>query len=591
MKKNKLGFTIIELLAVILIISLLMILVVPSISKYLKKGTQSYYRSLENEVKTAGADYVETYRSLLPQNIGHVRVIELDELIDNKYIDKVVDEKKNECIGQVTIEKVKTDSYEYYGCIKCGDYYISDGKYCEYDDSLDQFKNGELDNVYADTSDYEIRVPKDVYEVKQSSKFNLPLAEVYYKGELIKNDLEGSPSKVDTNNIGTKEVLYYYHGAKKTIKVKIVDTTNPSKTQVVLKYKNSTGKDYNGQWYSGNIYVKYKATDYTAKGIKGSGIDHYEVSSDGVNFVSLDNENQNDYKKLSTSEQEIIKEGNYIRYVRAVDKDGNIGPVNSYNIKIDKTKPTCTFAGESTDWQPNLNLPESERIESRTIVATCSDTISGCTEATKSKTWVETETAKTKVLAYDMYDLAGNKEVCQKEVNIYLDKKTPVATVQDKALGKEDYHFADNVRVDCGPSGCTTVCDPADSKKTSKYQVTCTVTSTVGLSTNVTFMAKHEYNATYHAKTCQSCNSWGKCSDCYEWDDCCSDCIGHAICYPSGSPWAYCCNGSQCTGRCCKNSGPSYDCCNSWGSYDCSYYTCDIDTSQVSLSGSTCYYK
>ena len=588
--KSKRGFTIIEVLAVILLISILLIIAVPTVMKYMKKGTQSYYRSLESEVKVAGAEYVETYRSLLPQNIGHVRVVDLQELEGNKYIDPVKDEKGNSCIGQVTIEKVKTDSYDYYSCIKCGDYYTSTGKYCVYNDSEGRFENGELNNQYADSGDYEIKVDPDVYEVEQGTEFIAPLGKVYYKGELIKSDLEGIPSRVDTNVLGTYGVIYYYHGAKKNITVKVIDNVNPSKTQVVLKYNDKNGKDYQGNWYSGNIYVKYKATDYTTDGIKGSGIDYYEVSLDGVNFVKVSEDDQEKYTPLSKTEQKMVAEGNYLRYVRAVDKSGNKGTINSYRIKIDKTNPTCTFSGESTEWQPNLNLPENERVTSRTIVATCSDSVSDCTEATKTKTWVEAGTIKTKTLAYTIIDLAGNSSVCTKEVNIYLDKQKPTITGKDKALGKQDYNFVNNVQTTCGPSGCTTVCNPASSLKTGKYQVTCTITSTVGLTNSVTFWAKHEYQATYHPKKCRRCAQSGRCEGCDEYDDCCSDCVGHAVCWPPNSPWAYCCNGSACTGGCCKKSH-SYDCCLREEDYDCSYYTCDIDSGQVSLSGSTCYYR
>ena len=583
--KNKKAFTIIELLAVILLISLLMIVVIPSVVKFMKKGTESYYRSLESELKTAGADYVETYRSLLPQNIGHVRVIELDELENNNYIDPVLDEKKNECIGQVTIEKVKTDSYKYYSCIKCGDYYTSEGEYCIYDSNLGKFENKESENVYTDTSDYEIRVEKDNYEVNQTEDFVSPLAEVYYKGQLIKSDLEGSPTKIDTNSLGETTVVYYYHGAKKNIKVNVIDNINPSKTQVVLKYENDAGTDYKGQWYSGNIYVQYKATDYTVKGIKGAGIDHYEVSSDGVNFVSLDSENQEEFKKISKTEQQMIKEGNYVRYVRAVDKDGNIGPVNSYRIKIDKTKPTCSFAGESTDWQPNLNLPENERVTSRTIVATCSDSVSDCTEATKSKTWVETTTNKTKYLSYTIVDLAGNSKLCEKTVNVYLDKQKPTISAKDIALGSQDYNFVSNTQTTCGPSGCTTVCDPANSLKTGTYVVTCTITSTVGLSATTTFTARHSYPATYNHKICTrdvNCHD-GECCDetvsCDPWT-----CDDWAACCPSANTCG--CHCTQAFGyTCCKRSHRCRQCDKE--DYDCSYYTCPKGGNPID---STCYY-
>ena len=592
---NKKGFTIIELLAVILIISILLIIAAPTVMKYMKKGTQSYYRSLESEVKVAGGEYVETYRSLLPQNIGHVRVVDLAELESNKYIDPVKDEKGNSCIGQVTIEKTKTDSYDYYSCIKCGDYYTSTGKYCVYNDSLGKFENGELDNVYTDTGDYEIRVEKDLYEVEQTKEFISPLAEVYYKGELLKSDLEGTPREVNTNELGTYDVVYYYRGAKKIIKVKVVDNELPSKTQVVLKYNDKNGKSYQGNWYSGDIYVKYKATDYTVSRIKGSGIDYYEVSNDGVNFVKVTKDDSRKYTPLSATEQKMVVEGNYLRYVRAVDKNGNVGPVNSYRVKIDKTKPTCTFSGESTEWQPNLNLPASQRVTSRTIVATCHDSISNCTEATKSKTWVETGTNKTKTLAYTIIDLAGNSQVCTKNVNLYLDKQKPTITASDKALGTQDYNFVDNVKTTCGPSGCSVVCDPATSRKTGTYQVTCTITSTVGLTDSVTFRAKHQYQVGGHSVTggiCGShdCNCGNKCNcarvSCDPWV-----CDNWAACCPSANTCGCSCH--QLTGLSCCGCAETYGCdrCDN----TCTVYTCTdearhADGSRDSTGDSWCYY-
>ena len=586
--KSKKAFTIIELLAVILLLSLLMIIAIPTVMKYMKKGTESYYKSLESEIKAAGAEYVQSYRSLLPQNVHHTKVINLSELESNKYIDPVKDEKGNACIGQVVIEKIKRDSYDYHGCLKCSDYYTSDDVYCKYNDNLGRFENNELNNQYTDSGDYEIRVPQDTYTIEQTQEFISPLAEVYYKGALIKSDLEGSPNKLDTNLLGTYDIVYYYHGAKKIIKVTVIDNINPAKTQVVLKYNNEEGKDYKGEWYSGNIYVKYKATDYTTKGIKGSGIDHYEVSEDGINYVKLEEENQSDYKKLSQTEQQMIKEGNYLRYVRAVDKEGNIGEVNSYRIKVDKTKPTCSFAGESTDWQPNLNLPQAQRINSRTIIATCSDSVSDCTDQTKSKTWIETETNKTKSLSYTIIDLAGNSNTCQKTVNIYLDKQQPTITGSDIALGSQDYNFVNNVTTTCGPSGCTTVCNPSESRKTGTYEVTCTITSTVGLTANVSFMARHQYQVgTTQVKDATYCGNYSYKCNCSTRKWCDSDCCAWPYFGCQNCCAGYCVNYSKCN---------SYEECESCsGVNTCDVYICTdqarhADGSTTSKTDSWCYY-
>ena len=332
--KNKKGFTLVELLGVVLLLAILLVIAIPSIMRYMKNGTKSYYRSLESELKVSGVDYMETYRTLLPKNIGHVTVVELQELIDNKYIDPVKDEKGNLCEGQVTVKKVKTNSYEYHSCLKCGEYYESEEQECNY---------SELDNEYEDSGDYRIETDQDYYRVNQLEEFVSPLARVYYKDQLIKEDLVGHPKKVDTSRIGVFEVTYYYHGAVKKIQVEVVDVTAPGQTKIVMKYNNKNGKNYKGNWYSGDIYVQYKASDYTDKGISGIGIDYYEVSDDGSNFHRMEADNQSNYEKLSKSEHLMKREGNYVRYVRAVDKAGNIGPVQSYRIKIDKTIPTCSI--------------------------------------------------------------------------------------------------------------------------------------------------------------------------------------------------------------------------------------------------------
>ena len=438
---NKKGFTIIELLAVILVVSILLIIAVPTILKFMKKGTSAYYTSLESELKVAGADYVETYRSLLPQYIDHVRVISLEELVDNKYIDPVVDEKGNACTGQVAIKKIKQDSYEYYSCLRCGEYFVSKENNCNYT---------EYDNEYTDSGDYRIELERYSYDVNQTDTFIAPLAKLYYKDDPnpIKTDLKGSPEIVNTNQLGTYQIIYYYHGAKKIVTVNVKDTVKPSKPKVVLKYTNKNGKSYQEDWFSGDVYVSYKSTDYAKDTIKGSGVDHYEVSTDNVNFVALDAESQNNYKKLSANEQLMLRQGNYLRYVRAVDKSGNIGPSASYRIKIDKTKPTCSLEVKSGtkygDWY-NTNVT----VGFKSTDGTVSDLKTSTVDTTSI-----TSPMQSKKITGTVVDQAGNSNTCTITVSVdNVRPSNPTITASDSKASNTWHNTTSNFTLNYSIAG------------------------------------------------------------------------------------------------------------------------------------------
>ena len=51
---NKKGFTLVELLAVIAILSIIVLVAVPTFNKYVIKSKNQYYKTLEKSIKTAG---------------------------------------------------------------------------------------------------------------------------------------------------------------------------------------------------------------------------------------------------------------------------------------------------------------------------------------------------------------------------------------------------------------------------------------------------------------------------------------------------------------------------------------------------------
>ena len=159
-----------EVLAVIIVIGILLLLAVPNVYRYLKKGTGEYYKNLEKTLVLSGKDYFNDYRVLLPKEINNVTVLPLDELLENKYIDKVVDSEGNECEAKVVAKKTGKNTHEYYTCLICENYQ-TEGEACEYDEN---------NNVTPDSKDYEVKIEdtgkyeidaEGVYIVDQGEKF------------------------------------------------------------------------------------------------------------------------------------------------------------------------------------------------------------------------------------------------------------------------------------------------------------------------------------------------------------------------------------------------------------------------------------
>jgi len=78
--KNKKGFTLVELLAVIIVLSLILAIAVPSVNKYLKASKEKAYEVQINNMLEAAETYANTYREILPQNDGDETTITLGQL-------------------------------------------------------------------------------------------------------------------------------------------------------------------------------------------------------------------------------------------------------------------------------------------------------------------------------------------------------------------------------------------------------------------------------------------------------------------------------------------------------------------------------
>ena len=168
----------------------------------------------------------------------------------------------------------------------------------------------------------------------------------------------------------------------KEVKTRL-DRTKPNKPTLDMTHTYDKNKANgsratlysNNSWINKNVYMtdartilsnnKFKgpqASDVVPKtGVTVSGILKYQISNNNSQWV--------DYNYDSSKElYKITNEGTSHRYIRSVDKAGNISDSTSFTIKIDKTKPTCSSYKFNTYSTYGVSVNVS-----------CNDDRSGCT--------------------------------------------------------------------------------------------------------------------------------------------------------------------------------------------------------------------
>lgn len=391
MKKN--GFTMVELLAVLVILGIIMMIAVPAISKLVSSTDEDYYASLEGTLRSYGQDYFQDRRTLLPKETGNVKEVSIQTLVNQKYGDEPKDMKGNPCKGRILVQRKATNEYEYVTCLECADYRTAKAV-CSY---------SEEDNGKIVITGVENAI------VKQGSNFTPPIARATINGETL-GSVNPSPSWIDTNLLTTYDVYYTYRTASKMVRFTVTDQTKPSAVKVTLTLAN--GSTYNQGWTNQSVFQTFEATDWTKDGVQGSGIKGFLISYDNGKQWTLLNANQG---KLSMTQTDVTDTK---VMVKAVDNVGNEGPVASYQIRIEREKPTCVSSGGSSAWG-----------EGRTIYGTCTDKgklVSGCVQNQISK-FINYDT--TTASAGSVCDKAGNCVECPKNQQVRLDNTAPTFTV------------------------------------------------------------------------------------------------------------------------------------------------------------------
>ena len=225
MKREK-GFTLIEVIAVIVILGLIVLIAIPFFQGSLTTFRDDYYDNLETSVTNSAKEFFKDNKLYLPNRYLDTQKIDLNALNEGKYLKDVRDYNGQVCdsVGSYTIAvKVGSEEYEYATCMNCpnDEYESVENIYCsEAWDNDKGFTEVVFDN------------PPDVYVYRGTSREKLKELVVVYPDirrclgvdsctkEVKRVSAKGSAGVqpiypenidfIDTSKVGTYDVTYVY---------------------------------------------------------------------------------------------------------------------------------------------------------------------------------------------------------------------------------------------------------------------------------------------------------------------------------------------------------------------------------------------
>lgn len=128
---NKRGFTLVELLAVIVILGVIAVITVPNAISILSASGTKIYSAKEDIMVSAAKDYVMSNENfVMPTEASPTKYLTINTLVSSNFMSKVLDNKSgNECMGFLKITINSTYGYDYDPCLLC-DNYTSNKTFC-----------------------------------------------------------------------------------------------------------------------------------------------------------------------------------------------------------------------------------------------------------------------------------------------------------------------------------------------------------------------------------------------------------------------------------------------------------------------------
>ena len=383
--KNRKGFTLIELIAVIIILGLVLIVAIPFFTGSLKQFRTDYYENLSGNVLNAGKEFFTDNRLYLPHSYLDSAIVKMETLEKENYIDNVKDYNGATCDvkdSYVIAIRVSKDEVIYDSCIKCSDdeYDNTEGKttcssgWLDYNGfTMMEFpENADPVYIYKGTSREVLKDKLLLYPKIKRCRGKAGICEEELKsvsGEGEDGVVPLYPLDMDvvnTNKIGTYVVHYKYENYANLINrdvivyehsfpgIKAVKHNNVFKDTIFNKVED-VESDYDltvtnrDDWAQQKIVFTFTHS-FDGNIPSGLHVTHYQI---------LLNNRWEDYCDPPKGSNTCVKEetrqmDERVRF-RIVDSMGNIGPATEeLGIRMERGVPKCTVVESGTkgldDW-------------------------------------------------------------------------------------------------------------------------------------------------------------------------------------------------------------------------------------------------
>ena len=398
MKKS--GFTLLELLATIIILGLLTTIVIGVILPLLNRGNDEYYKNQENMLVLAARDYFADNRSRLPKEIGETSTVTLKELIEGKYIDPIKDKEGVDCDlekSTVVVQKITDKDYQYYVTLVCNGDNDNEEDDPTYESEKDKQKPTIVFNPNKESSTNPINIKMIMKDNKGIASYRYVVEKdgsEYYDSEY--QNYTTDPT-INLTEKGTYKITGY-----------AIDTGGNETTKKSGKYIIHEGISCDEVTFTSNI----TSETWTKENIN---VD-VTVPSNTYRYEIEIKKDNGTYQKEKTvigsaaSKVNLTSSGKHQLRVMVYDRDGSSCTKESELYYIDKTSPSCgSVTVASTSWTRS----------NRTISVACQDNDSGCAQTNFTNTFSSSGTTGTISIA----DNVGNTNSCS--VNVYIDKDPP----------------------------------------------------------------------------------------------------------------------------------------------------------------------